>query len=255
MRARPGILILVLTLLAPLPAMAQESGAAARVGKLVARGDAIFNQKGGKGATWKAIGFYREALKVDSRSFAAHWRVARGFARLARLSREQGVCDGKFGHKGHYHAVQAMAISPDRVEGFYWGAAGIGERGKCMPMIKALTNGIRGKFTGYPRKALRLDPSYDDGGPPRMLAMYNSTVPIPLKDRDRSFKQIRHSWELSPGHPRTLFCWAQILWEAGRKAEARQKLKHCTKANGGGSPALNRSFQTNCRKLLRNYEG
>jgi len=247
--------LLLLLLAAPLPCLAHDADTAGKVARLVARGDAVFKSKGGWDDTWKAIGFYREALKLDGQAFEAHWRISRGFARLARLNRERGGCDSKWGRKGHYHAVQAMALNPRRVEGYYWGAAGIGERGKCMPIIKALTNGIRGKFVSYARRALRMDPSFDDGGPPRMLAMYNSTVPIPLKDRDRSFKQIRRSWKLSPGHPRTLFCWAQILWEAGQKDEARRKLRRCAESNGGGSPALNRAFQTNCRKLLKDYSG
>ena len=248
-------LILLPLLLSSQPSPAQEGSTTEQVARLVQRGDALFNNQDSKRATWKAIGFYREALKLDNRSFEANWRTARAMARLADKKRSSGRNSGDLGRKGHYYAVQAIAAAPVRVEGYYWAAICIGEYGKAISIVKALTSNLRGKLLSYLAKARRLDPGYEDGGAERLLAMYHHMLPGPLKDNGKGLELIIQASKHSPGHSRTLYCWARILWGAGRKSEARQKAKQCVTATHGGDKVINRDFQGRCRKLLRDYQG
>ncbi len=250
-----SLLIALLSALAAPSAMARQPAGEGKVDALVRRGDDLFHGRADKPTTWEAIGFYREALKVAPRSYGAHWRVARAFARLADWERERTGGSGTLGRKGHYHAVQAIAAAPRKVEGWYWAAICLGEHGSSISVVKALTSGFRGKFLAYLRRARKLDATYDDGGAARLSAMYHHKLPGPLQDNEVGLKEIKRSWDHSPGHSRTLYCWAQILWDEGHRAAAIKTLKRCTRANRGGTRVINRDFQSRCRRLLKEYGG
>lgn len=226
-----------------------------RVEALLSRGDALFLSKDDDRSTWTVIGLGREALKIAPRSFQAHYRVARAYARLADKARDRGDGENDHGRKGHYHAIQAIAAEPNRVEGHYWAAICIGEDGKQMGIMNAIAKGIRARFLGHLRAASRLDPHYEDGGASRMLAMYHHSLPVPFKDNAQGLREIRRAERQSPGHSRTLFCWAQILWDEGLHDEARGKARACIKSDKGGDPLTNRDFQARCRRLLDAWQG
>ena len=245
-------LVLLFLLLAALPCAAQEPPPTpGRAARLLQRGDALFGAGTSRKVTWKAIGYYREALKLNNRSFEANWRAARAFARLADRDLDAGKNSGDLGRQGHYYAVQAIAAAPKRVEGYYWAAICVGQHGKAMGIVRAMATSVRGKLLRYIAKARRLGSGYEDGGPPRLLAMYHHSVPVPFKDNEQALKLLAVARKHSPGHSRNLYCWGRILWGMGRKAEARQKFKQCTEATRGGDSVINRDFQGRCRARLR----
>ena len=231
-----------------LPASARADGpSGARISRLNARGDAIYDRQMSATATWRAIGLYRQALKLNQKSFEALWRTARAFARLADRSRVRTGKGGKAAQQGYDYAFRAIRARPRRVEGHYWAAICIGEYGQDMSIWAAIRGGIRDKFLRFLRAALRIDPSYDDGGPYRILAIYHHRLPWPMKSRSKALRFLRRSLTYSPRYGITHAMLAQVLGEEGRSAAARRHVKACLRARPGGQhPQMVRRYQRQC---------
>ena len=221
-----------------------------RISRLIDRGDRIYARIQTPGATWTAIGYYREALKLNGGSFNALWRTARAFARLAdhaRIRRKKGP----FGRQGYDYAFRAIQARPRRVEGHYWAAICVGEQGNNMGMLAAIRSGIGGKFLRYLMAALRIDPSYDDGGPSRILAMYHYRLPWPLKSNQKALRHLRRSLIYSPRYGITHAMLAQVLVDEGRTADARRHVKACLRARAGGQhPQIIKRYQRLCTRMF-----
>lgn len=227
-----------------------NAAAITRASRLIVRGDGIYARSQTPGATWTAIGFYREALKQDQRSFAALWRTARAFARLADHARARQRPGGVFGRQGYDYAFRAIQSRPRRVEGHYWAAICVGEYGNDMGILTAVRKGIGGKFLRYLRAALRIDPAYDDGGPYRILAMYHYRMPWPMKSHKKALRFLRRSLIYSPSYGITHAMLAQILADQGRATDARRHIKACLRARATGQhPQIIKRYQRQCTRM------
>lgn len=246
-----------LLLLAGTPAGAQPGGggrsAEGRVEALVARGDALFDRDDRRGTTWRAIGFFREALKLEPNHYGALWRAARGFARLADDARVTGRNGGSPAKQGLSYGRRAVAAHPKGVEGHYWAAVCVGQWGNSLGIPSAISQGIAKQLERHLRAARRLDPSYDAGGPDRMLAMYHHTIPWPFRDRDKALFHINRATPHGPKDPRNLFCRAQIVHGRGSHREALGLLRRCLATAQKAVPA--QRFRRRCRRLLAEYTG
>ncbi len=234
---------------APLPALA-DGPAASRISRLIQRGDEIYDRDQTPAATWRAIGHYRQALKLNSRSFGALWRTARAFARLAYRARVTSGKGGTYGRQGYDYAFRAITARPGSVEGHYWSAICVGEYGHDMSVISAIRKGIRGKFLRFLHAALRIDPSYDDGGPYRILAMYHYRMPWPMKSNSKALRFLRRSLSYSPAYGITHAMLAQVLVAQGRHAAARRHIQACLRARAGGQhPEIVKHYQRKCSRM------
>ncbi len=245
-----GLLALCLCLIC-LPAVARADGpSGARITGLIARGDAIYDRQMSAAATRRAIGFYRRALAMNQGSFEALWRTARAFARLADRTRISTGKGSKAAQQGYDYAFRAIRASPKRVEGHYWATICIGEYGQDMSVWDAIRKGIRDKFLRFLRAALRIDPSYDDGGPYRILGIYHHRLPWPMKSRSKALRFLRRSLTYSPRYGITHAMLAQVLQEEGRSAAARHHVKACLSARPGGQhPQMVRRYQRRCAAM------
>jgi hypothetical protein len=244
-----GLALCLCLLFLPSPAHA-DGPSGARISRLNARGDAIYDKQMSAAATRRAIGFYRQALKLNHRSFEALWRTARAFARLADRTRIRTGNGGAAAKQGYDHAFRAVRAHPKRVEGHYWAAICIGEYGLDMSIWAAIRKGIRDKFLRFLRASLRIDPSYDDGGPYRVLGIYHHRLPWPMKSRSKALRFLRKSLTYSPRYGITHAVLAQVLTEEGRSTAARRHVKACLRARPGGQhPQMVRRYQRKCAAM------
>jgi tetratricopeptide (TPR) repeat protein len=218
--------------------------------RLVEQGDRLFEKSYSVRLAWQSVWMYQQAVKLAPACFEAHWRLARGYSWIAEQEQDTGGNPG-LGKKGYEVALRAIQLDPRRVEGHYWSALCIGEYGKGLGVLRAIRQGIHGKFKRHLDAAQRIDRSYDHGGVDRVYAAYYRMVPWPLRDKRESIQRYERSLRYSPRHPRTLLYLADGLTADGRKAEAIARLKLCAAiGEQEGSPRLNRHYLWRCRKRL-----
>jgi tetratricopeptide (TPR) repeat protein len=237
----------------PGPGKASLTKTRARADALVARGDKAF-VKGDRGraprSTWAAIGCYREALKVDPKHFEALWRLARAFMWLGEQS-SSSADHRRLGWKGYGYALRAIQVDQRRVEGHFWAALCIGEYAKGLGVISAIRQGIERRFRGYLDASMRIDRSYDEGGPDRIYALYWHSLPWPLRDNKKSLYHFRRSLGYSRTNPFTHLYYGKVLAAESQEAKARRHFQRCI---GNSTSQGDRVLARRCRHLLRELD-
>ena len=229
---------------APPRGLAQDKAA-----ELIKKGDAAYRKAYGDKQTWSAIYFYKEALKLNPRSFEAQWRLSRAYFWLADNTENKGK-DKDLGWQGYAAGLQAIRLDPKRVEGHYWAGLGIGEYSKGLGIITALRKGIEGKFKGHLNRAMAIKRCYDHGGADRAYGNFFHLVPWPKRDRPRALKHFRWSLKCRKDVPRTHYYMAVVLAADDKKAEAIKQLEKCLTAKRGTATDNYRAHQF-CKSLLR----
>jgi hypothetical protein len=224
-----------------------------RADALVERGDRAFI-KGDRGraprGTWAAIGYYREALKVDQKHFGALWRLARAFMWLGEQSKSNAD-HRRLGWKGYGYARRAIQAAPRRVEGHFWAALCIGGYGKGLGIISAIRQGIERRFRGYLDASMRIDRSYDEGGPDRIYALYWHSLPWPLRNNKKSLYHFRRSLGYSRTNPFTHLYYGKVLAAESQEAKARRHFQRCI---GSSTSQGDRVLARRCRRLMRELD-
>ena len=85
----------------------------------------------------------------------------------------------RLGKEAYDLAERAIAVNPNDVAGHYWAALGIGSYAEGMGALRALANGIEGKFRRPLERATALDVTYDHGNVPVIWAAYHLELPWP----------------------------------------------------------------------------
>ena len=94
--------------------------------------------------------------------------------------------------------------------GHYWAALGIGSYAEGMGALRALANGIEGKFRRPLERATALDERYDHGSIPVVWAAYYLELPWPKRDRDKAAEQLKRALAINPANLRARLYQARI---------------------------------------------
>ena len=103
----------------------------------------------------------REALPGD---FDVLWRQAQLYFWLADDPTLDEGRKSELGKKAWDYGDRASAANPKRVEGWFFAAGGMGNYALGIGVLKALGQGIEGKFKERLSRAERIDPGYYAGG-------------------------------------------------------------------------------------------
>ena len=229
---------------APSHSLAQD-----KVAELLKKGDAAYRKAYSDKQTWAAMYFYKEAAKLNPKSFEAQWRVARAFFWLTDNTDNRGN-DKDLGWQGYTAALQAIRLNPKRVEGHYWGGLCIGEYSKGLGILTALRKGIEGKFKSHLNKSMAIKRCYDYGGADRAYGNLFHLLPWPKRDRARAMKHYRWSLKCRKGVPRTHYYMARALAAEGKKDEAKKAIEKCLAVKRSTPTDNHRSYKL-CKKLLK----
>ena len=241
--------IKVMVALLVVAAASSTSLAQDKVAELLKKGDAAYRKAYSNKQTWAAMYYYKEAVKLNPKSYEAQWRVARTFFWLTDNTDNKGK-DKDLGWQGYAAALQAIRLNPKRVEGHYWAGLCLGEYSKGLGIITALRKGIEGKFRGHLNRAMAIKRCYDNGGADRAYGNFFHLVPWPKRDRERSLKHFNWSLRCRKDVPRTHFYMAVVLAAEDKKAEAIKNLETCLKVKRG-TATDNHRVKWHCKKLLK----
>jgi tetratricopeptide (TPR) repeat protein len=196
-----------------------------------------------------AAEIWAAALAADARDFEAAWKLARadywlgGHAPVPerRAFLENGIEAGR----------KAVAAQPNRVEGHFWIAANMGTLAESFGLRQGLK--YRKPVKEELQTALRLDPAFQQGSADRALGRWYFKVPgLFGGSRKQAEDHLRASLKYNPNSTASHFFLAELLLDAGRKAEARAELQQVIDAPHDPVWAPeDQDFKERARQLLR----
>lgn len=210
---------LLVAALLSLPAFAQPAPPAS-AGEVTARLDELWKTRDDAAslkAMDEAIG---EGLKAFPDDFELLWRASR-----ARWWVADGPIDAKLrkqiAKEGWTFAERAAKAKPDAIQGHYYVALNIGAYSQAVGILKALGEGLEGKFNDELDKARKIDAAYDRSGPVNAKGRYYWELPWPKRDLGKSRSELQAVTAKNPEHLRAWLYLAETELKDGNAKEAK----------------------------------
>jgi tetratricopeptide (TPR) repeat protein len=131
----------------------------------------------------------------------------------------------QLGKTGWDLAERAVARNPGHVAGHFWAALTMGNYALGLGIMRAITQGIEGKFRAHIGAAERLDPRYGQGGIQNAWGGYYLTLPWPKRDLEKAEAYFKQALAINPHNLRTRVLLAELRVRRDRLPEARQLLE------------------------------
>ncbi len=130
---------------APPPGVGTAGAGRADVAALIARSDAAYPRRDEPGVLDEVRRPLEEAERLAPGDYDVLWRLARLEFWLADDPTVKDEEKSRLGKRAWEYGDRAIAAGPDRVEGYQYAAAGMGNYGLGIGVLKALRLGIEGK--------------------------------------------------------------------------------------------------------------
>ncbi len=244
---------------APAPAPAVHTAAGVpdpAVEGLLARADAAWRRRDEPGqldAIRKALD---EAEKASPKDYGVLWRQSR---LLFWSSDDPGLADdekSQLGKKGWDYGERAAALNPNGVEGWYYAALGMGNYSLGIGVLKALGQGIEGKFKDRLGRAERIEADYHDAGIYNAWGRFYYKLPWPKYDAGKSESNLRKSLRVNPDNVRGRVYLAELYLKEDHPKEARKLLEEAAAHEPGSyDPPEERRYQKRARDLIAGLKG
>lgn len=215
--------------------------------------DALFAKRGDAAALKQLDDSLDQALAATPEDFELLWRSAR-----VRQWQADGASDAKLkkslGKQTWDLGDRARKVSPDRVEGHYFAALGVGAYAQGLGVLTALGEGIEGKFNERLDKAVKMDPMYERGGPLLAKARYYYELPWPKRDLKKSAELCRKA---ADKHPEMLRAWlflSETLLADGQEKEAQEAILKVTQGSTAYDPPEAQRMQSRAKKVQADIE-
>jgi tetratricopeptide (TPR) repeat protein len=158
------------------------------------------------------------------------WRLGRWYAWKSDdpgLPKDERV---KLGKQGWDLLERAVAINPRHAGAQFWAMAAMGQYALGLGIVRALTQGIEGKFRERLSQAERFDPAYAHGGIPVAWGGFYAKLPWPKYDEDKAVAYFRKALAINPANLRARVYWAELHRREEREDEARRLLQEVLNA-------------------------
>jgi len=194
--------------------------------------DALHGRRDDPGALREARRLADSALAHAPNDYGTLWRAARVLFTESDDKRRSESDRSALGKEAYDLAERAIAVNPNDVAGQYWAALSIGSYAEGMGVMRALANGIEGKFKRPLERATALDVTYDHGAIPVVWAAYYLALPWPKRDRGKAAQELKQALQINPDNLRARLYQARIAADEGHKDEARALLAAIAAAPG-----------------------
>ena len=139
----------------------------------------------------------------------------------------------KHGKEGWDLAERAVARNPNDAAGHFWAAVTMGNYSLTLGIVRAISQGIEGKFRRHIGEAERLDPRYGKGSVQNAWGGYYLSLPWPKRDVKKAAEYFGKALEINPYNLRTRVFLAQLNLREDRPAEAKRLLEEVLQATPG----------------------
>ncbi len=243
-------LLVFLTLLASTTARAQAPAAAAAPGASGATAPAATAAPAGLAAllsevdaNWAIrdqpgkmdvdLALLEKAQKLAPNDYEVLWRTARHYYWLADDPSISGDEKARLGKLTWEWSDRANQANPARVEGWFYGSAGVGMYSIGISILKALLDGMESKYLDRLKKSQAADPSYYGYGGDVSWGRYWYELPWPKYDGEKSELSLRKALRNAPYNLRAKVYLAELYVKEDHPVEARKLLDAVLAATPG----------------------
>ncbi|MCP3142554.1 tetratricopeptide repeat protein [Pyxidicoccus xibeiensis] len=236
------LILLALCLLVALPGRAADPG-------LLAKLDGLHQKRSDSAAAKELEAELKAALDAAPEDFDLVWRKARLLqwqadgASQEKLKKVLGRQTWDWGEK-------AVKLSPERVEGHYYAATGIGAYSQAVGVMKALGEGLEGKFNERLDKAIQLNADFELGAPLLVKGRYYYELPWPKRDLGKSAALYEKVIAKHPQMLRAYLFLAETLLKDGKAEKAKDAIQKVKQ----GSVAYDLSEGRRVQELAKKVE-
>lgn len=195
--------------------------------EIIRKADETWAVRDSPGKAKESLEMLKEALSSNPEDFDLLWRYARINFWIADSSNDKDI-KARHGKEGYMAGKKASTIRPERVEGYFWGVAALGMYSEGVGILKSIKEGNKGKFEDMLSKALKIDRTYEGGGPIRTHGRFFARLPWPMKDIKKGIGLLDECIALNKKVIRALYYKAEILFDEGdynRVKEIIEKIK------------------------------
>ncbi|MBZ4400020.1 tetratricopeptide repeat protein [Myxococcus sp. AS-1-15] len=221
--------------------------------ELLARLDALHERRGEAEGGKALEAELKAALSVTPDDFELVWRQARQLQWQA-----DGAASEKLkkvlGRQTWDVAEKAVKLAPNRVEGHYFAAAGIGAYSQAVGVMKALGEGLEGKFNERLDAAIKLDSGFYGAAPLLAKGRYYYELPWPKRDLKKSAEYYEKAIQQHPEMLRAYYFLAETLLRDDKAKEARNAIQKVKQGSVVYDPPEGRRIQEWAKKVEADIE-
>jgi tetratricopeptide (TPR) repeat protein len=210
--------------------------------------DALFSRRGEPAAIKEQEELLKKELQAAPEEYELLWRQARLLNWLA-----DGATDSRqkkvLGKQAWDVCGRGVKQEPKRVECQYFAAVGIGNYSQAVGIIKALKDGLEGKFNERLDAAIQIDPTFEQGGPWLAKGRYHYELPWPKRDLAASKKFYEKVIAKFPESLRAHYYLAETLLKDGKAKEAQAAIQKVTQGSVEYDPPEGRRIQEWAKKV------
>jgi hypothetical protein len=232
------------------PADGGPSGAASAPSSnpAVANLDALWQARGDPAKAEEALTTGTAALAANPGDADLEYRVTRAKLWVAD-GEENPDRKQKLGREVWDLGEKLVKARPNWVGGYYYAAAGIGVYSQAVGILRALGEGLEGKFNERLDKAIEMDPAFQHQMPLLAKGRYYFELPWPKRNLGKSATWYRRALAAEPGNLRGMAWLAETLWRDGDVAGARAQLARVQEGRLPDDPAEEARAMSIARKI------
>ena len=160
----------------------------------------------------------------------------------------------RLGKKAWEYGDRASAVNPRGVEGWYFAAVGMGNYSLGIGILKALGQGVEGKFKQRLSMAESISPNFYAGGIFNAWGRFYFKLPWPKYDARKSERLLQKAIQVNPVNVRGRVFLAELYEKEGRIKDARDLLEQAITRQPGSLGSYDvpeeRRSQKRARELL-----
>lgn len=222
------------------------------VAALVARSDAAYVRRDEPGALDEVRRPLEEAERLAPDDYGVLWRLARLEFWLADDPAVKDEEKSRLGKRAWEYGERAIAAGPDRVEGYQYAAAGMGNYGLGIGVLKALRLGIEKKVKDRLSRAERIDPAFEHGAIQTAWGRLWFKLPWPKYDAGKSERALLAALRQNSDNVRARVYLADLYRKEGHAREADEQLRRALAAPPGRYDAPEeRRWQQVAQEMLK----
>ncbi len=192
--------------------------------ELIAQGDKLYAEMKDMATAQEALSKYREAISKAEDKYEAYWKTSRILYFIGDHTESKKEKKTIFS-QGIYYAKKAVALEPEKPDGYYWLGVNYGVYGEAKGVVKSLS--LVGDIKEAMNKVIDLDREYEDGGPDRVLGRVYFKLPgFAGGDKKKSLEHLLKSKEFGPNDPLTRYYLADTYLALKEVDKAREELEY-----------------------------
>ncbi len=201
--------------------------------EIIKQADEAWLQRDNPAKVKESLESLKSGLEANPEDYDLLYRYARINFWVADSSDNKDI-KAKHGKEGYQAGLKATSIKPERVEGYFWGVASLGMYSEGIGILRSIKEGNKGKFEDMLNKALKIDKTYEGGGPIRTQGRFLARLPWPMKNTKKGLKLLNECIALNKKVIRAMYYKAEILFDDGEYQQSKELLNKIIKEDFSG---------------------